>query len=161
RVVRRRRGGRQARRYDVIVAGDIGGTKTVLALYDVSTGTLRERREQIFPCADFGSLEAILDVFLRGRDPHALVGAGFGVAGPVVDGVAKITNLPWTIDARALSARLGGIPTTLLNDLQATALGSLVVENFAELQAQAAPAPHGTIAVIAPGTGLGEAFLVW
>jgi glucokinase len=147
----------------VIVAGDVGGTKTVLALFDVVNGQLIERREQIYPCADYASLEAILDVFLPERDQQRLVGACFGVAGPVVDGVSKITNLPWTIDARALSARLGGIPATLLNDLQSTALGSLAVpkESFAELQPPAAPAPHGTIAVIAPGTGLGEATLVW
>jgi glucokinase len=147
----------------VIVAGDIGGTKTVLALYDVKDGALIERRLQVYPCADYPSLEAIIDVFLSDRDQQRLVGACFGVAGPVVDRVAKITNLPWTIDARALSARLGGIPATLLNDLQATALGSLALpkDAFAELQPQTTPAPTGTIAVIAPGTGLGEATLVW
>ena len=145
----------------MILAGDVGGTKSQLALYELVGGELRARREQIFPCADFPSLEAILDVFLRERDPEALVGACFGVAGPVVDGIAKITNLPWTIDTKAVTARLRGAPVTLINDLQATALGMLVLpaDKFCVLQEATAPAPGGTIAVIAPGTGLGEAFL--
>jgi glucokinase len=143
----------------VILAGDIGGTKTVLALCDGA----RIARTQELLGAEFESFDKILDAFLRQRDTEALVGACFGVAGPVdADGVAKITNLPWTIDARSLSKRFGGIPVTLLNDLQATALGSLVVEpeKFAVLQA-GSPQARGTISVIAPGTGLGEATLVW
>jgi glucokinase len=143
----------------MILAGDIGGTKTVLALCD---GT-RVARSQEFPGAEFESFDKILDAFLRQRDVEALVGACFGVAGPVdSDGVAKITNLPWTIDSRALAKRFGGIAVTLINDLQATALGSLVVdaEKFAVLQ-PGSPQPRGTVSVIAPGTGLGEATLVW
>jgi glucokinase len=148
----------------VILAGDIGGTKTVLALADRSGNSVRVARTQEFQGAEFETFDKILDAFLRARDSEALVGACFGVAGPVdSDGVAKITNLPWTIDSRALVQRFGGIDVTLINDLQATALGSLVVEpeKFAVLQAPASPAPRGTISVIAPGTGLGEATLVW
>ncbi len=143
----------------MILAGDIGGTKTVLALCDRSLAILREA---IYLCADYPSLEAILDVFLSPDERRALAGAGFGVAGPVVDGVAKITNLPWTIDARVLADRLGGIPVALLNDLQATALGVLVLPDtaFAVLQPPAAIVPDATLAVIAPGTGLGEALVV-
>jgi glucokinase len=144
-----------------ILAGDIGGTKTVLALCEVDGGALRIAREAQFPCARYPSLEAILDEFLAGA--AAVAGACFGVAGPVVAGAAKITNLPWTIEERALSARLGGAPVALLNDLQATALGALALPPaaFATLQEPAAPPPpHGAIAVIAPGTGLGEALLV-
>ncbi len=147
----------------MILAGDVGGTKSVIALFD-SSGPLRVLRDKTYPCDDYPSLEAILDDFLRARDVEGLVGACFGVAGPVdANGVSKITNLPWTIDSRALSTRLGGIPVKLINDLQATALGSLVVppDAFAVLQPQAAAAPEGTIAVIAPGTGLGEATLLW
>jgi glucokinase len=145
----------------MILAGDIGGTKTVLAVCDAGGGALRVVREAQFPCASYPSLEAILDEFLPG--PAELTAACFGVAGPVEAGAAKITNLPWTIDARALSARLGGIPVALLNDLQATALGALGLPPgaFATLQQPAAPPPpDATIAVIAPGTGLGEAVLV-
>jgi len=147
----------------VILAGDVGGTKTVLALCDASGGGVRVARSAVFLGAEFDSFEKILDQFLRERDTEALHGACFGVAGPVADGIAKITNLPWTFDARVLSKRFGGISVTLINDLQATALGALVmpVDAFAVLQAQSGPAAHGTIAVIAPGTGLGEATLVW
>jgi glucokinase len=147
----------------VILAGDIGGTKTVLALCNADANGVRVMRLQEFLCADYDSFEKILDAFLRERDAAALSGACFGVAGPVADGVAKITNLPWTIEARPLTSRFGGLPVTLLNDLQATALGALVVptEAFAVLQPQATPAANGTISVIALGTGLGEATLVW
>lgn len=142
----------------MILAGDIGGTKTVLALCDARLAIVREA---VYLCADYPSLEAILDRFLSPADRGALTAACFGVAGPVVAGTAKITNLPWTIDAAALAARLG-VPVALLNDLQATALGALVLPAaaFAVLQPAAEPAPGGTIAVIAPGTGLGESLLV-
>ena len=139
----------------MILAGDIGGTKTVLALCD-ERGT--PVREHVFQCAKFPSLEAILDVFLP--EPQQLFGACFGVAGPVVDGTSKITNLPWVIDARALSKRLTA-PVTLLNDLQATAMGMLALmpSSFTTLQ-QGEVTPGSTIGVIAPGTGLGESLLV-
>lgn len=138
----------------MILAGDVGGTKAVLAVFDPAGHPVRE---QIFHCADFASFEAILAAFA----PGAVTGACFGVAGPVVGGVAKITNLPWTIADASLAAQLGA-PVTLLNDLQATALGMLVLpaEGFAVLQAEAQRALHGTIGVIAPGTGLGAALLV-
>ena len=138
----------------MILAGDIGGTKTVLAICDEAFAIVREA---VYHCADFPSLEAILDQFVQPADRASLRAACFGVAGPVVDGVAKITNLPWTIDAKVVSGRLG-VPVSLLNDLQATALGTLVLPAtaFAVLQPAAAPgAGHDTIAVIAPGTGLG------
>ena len=140
----------------MILAGDLGGTKTALALCDAQG---KISREQLFHVAEYASLEAILDAFLPER--VALQGACIGVAGPVVDGVARITNLPWTIDARALSQKLD-TPVTLLNDLQTTALGALALPSsaFAPLQAQQTPVPTGTIAVVAPGTGFGEALLV-
>lgn len=140
----------------MILGGDIGGTKTLLALCD-DAGKIQ--RDAIYHCAEFGSLDAVIDRFLPTLP--ALTGACFGVAGPVVGGVAKITNLPWAIDARALSTKLGA-PTAVINDLQATALGTLALpgDAFAVLQPQATPAPTGTIAVLAPGTGLGESMLV-
>lgn len=140
----------------MIIAGDIGGTKTVLAICDADGNVVRD---QTFHSADFGSLEAILDGFLA--DGDRVTAACFGVAGPVVDGTARITNLPWTIASAALAERLGGAPVTLINDLQATALGMLALPDTAFCVLQAAPAvPGGTIAVLAPGTGLGEALLV-
>ena len=156
----------------MILAGDIGGTKTVLALCEAAPapgaapGTLAFTivREQVYQCAEFPSLEAVLAAFLPAgapHDPRAMTAACFGVAGPVVDGAAQITNLPWRIDAAELTARLG-VPVALVNDLQATALGALVLPAtaFAVLQPGAAAAPGAAIAVIAPGTGLGEALLV-
>jgi glucokinase len=161
----------------MILAGDIGGTKTVLAIVEerstpppagtdsaghAALPSLAIAREAVYHCADFPSLEAILDQFLRPEDRGTLSAACFGVAGPVVKRTARITNLTWTIDATAIASKLGGIPVSLLNDLQATALGLLVLPDtaFAVLQSAAAPAPGGTIAVIAPGTGLGESLLV-
>ena len=146
-----------------ILAGDVGGTKTVLALFAIDAAAgLRLLRETVTPSASAPSLEAILDGFLAPGEAAALASASFGVAGPVVAGVAKITNLPWTIAAAPLRTRLGGIPVSLLNDLQATALGALAVgpAAFAVLQVGVPTTPGGAIAVIAPGTGLGEALLV-
>jgi glucokinase len=144
----------------VILAGDIGGTKTRLAL--CGDEGPRVIREDMYLADDHPSLEAMLDKFLRGRDVEGLIGACFGVAGPVDSGRAKITNLPWVIDAKLLSQKLGGIPVSLLNDLQATALGTLVLppDAFAVLQEPTTTVKDGPIAVIAPGTGLGEALLV-
>ena len=141
----------------MILAGDTGGTKTLLAVCNDDGSVVREA---IFQAAEFPSLEACVEQFLGGDHP-ALIGACFGVAGPVVGQTAKITNLPWTIDARVLSRAIGGAPVALLNDLQATALGALVVgpDKQSVLQRGEAPA-NATIAVIAPGTGLGEAMLV-
>jgi glucokinase len=145
----------------MILAGDTGGTKTLLALFDGGAMV----RDEIFHCAEFASLEAIVAHFLGDSAP-ALTAAAFGVAGPVLgrglEQAAKITNLPWSITARGLAAQLGGIPVALLNDLQATALGALVLpaDAFAVLQPAQAGIADGTIAVIAPGTGLGEALLV-
>ena len=143
----------------MILAGDVGGTKTVLAICGDQDFAIV--REAVYPCADYPSLEAILDAFLRPGERTGLAAACFGVAGPITDNTSKITNLPWTIDGHAVSAKLG-IPVTLINDLQATALGTLILPDtaFAVLQPAAAPAPHGSIAVIAPGTGLGTALLV-
>jgi glucokinase len=141
----------------MILAGDTGGTKTLLALCNDDASVVRET---IYHAAEYPSLEAIVETFL-GNERPAIGGACFGVAGPVTGQTAKITNLPWTIDARVLSRTIGGAPVTLLNDLQATALGALVVgaDQLAVLQAGEVP-PGATIAVIAPGTGLGEAMLV-
>lgn len=136
----------------MILAGDIGGTKTTLALCDDDGRIEREATEK---SADWASLEQIVDKFAPGH----VRAACFGVAGPVVDGVAKITNLPWTIATTSLANRLHA-KVSLINDLQATAYGMLVLpaSGFATLQA-GTHGPNGTIAVIAPGTGLGEALL--
>jgi glucokinase len=149
----------------VIFAGTIGASKTVLALCNVDEHGVRVVRTQRYASQELASLDKALDLFLRERDIEALSGACFGVAGPVVDGVARVTNLGWVLDAASLSKKFG-ITVSLINDLQATALGSLVVapDKLVVLQE---PAPgagaltaHPPIAVLAVGTGLGEATLV-
>jgi glucokinase len=144
----------------MLLAGDIGGTKTNLAVYMPAAGRLGEPRlEKTFPSSEYPSLEAIIQEFLKqvdGKIEHA----AFGVAGPVVDGSATITNLPWHMSEAQLGATLD-IPTVkLLNDLAATAhsvpyltAGDLSTLNIGE------PDPQGAVAIIAPGTGLGEAFI--
>ncbi|CAL1238994.1 glucokinase [Candidatus Methylocalor cossyra] len=145
----------------MLLAGDVGGTKTVLAQYEKSTDGLERVRERIYPSADYGSLEEIVAEFLNDQSVP-LEAACFGVAGPVVDGRCEVTNLPWTIDERALSAATGVARVKLLNDLQAMALGLLRLgpEEWLELNPDAEPAP-GNRAVLAAGTGLGEAILYW
>ncbi|MGB9633930.1 MAG: glucokinase, partial [Chloroflexaceae bacterium] len=109
----------------------------------------------------YRNLEEIVSAFLA-THPTSLEGACFGVAGPVINQRAEITNMPWVIDGRAVSAHLGGVPVTLINDLVAFAqsVPYLQPEHLETLN-PGAPDPQGTIAVIAPGTGLGEAYLTW
>lgn len=161
----------------MILAGDVGGTKTVLALFerarpDDPHSELVVAREERFASADHAGLEDIIAAFLAGADDAATTGATppivptaacFGVAGPVVGRRAKITNLPWTIDADAIAARFGIARVALLNDLQAAAYGALHLpaDQLAVLQSGPTPAAVGNIAVVSAGTGLGEAILYW
>ncbi len=145
----------------MLLAGDIGGTKTVLALYSAEAGSHAPLREQTFASGRYASLEAIITEFL-GQGEEAVTGSVFAVAGPVVGGRATITNLPWVIDEQLLREAFAFQAANLLNDLEAIAcavphLHSEEVEVLNEGRAM----PGGTIAVIAPGTGLGEAFLTW
>jgi glucokinase len=145
----------------MLLAGDIGGTKTVLAFFSEEGGPHRPLAEETYPSANYASLEAIVAEF-AGTHKKEIRGACFGVAGPVHEGRVRVTNLPWVVDGQALSQTLGGVPVTLLNDLEAVAgaIPILEAEDLATLQA-GEPVSCGPIAVIAPGTGLGEAFLVW
>ncbi len=144
----------------MILAGDIGGTKTALGLYTRSGAGLAAVRTEEFPSRNFASLEAVAAAFLREAEKAQLRAACFAVAGPVIAGAAQLTNLPWTVDAAALAAITARV--SVINDLQAAALGSLHLEpaDFCTL-AGGNPGARGNIAVIAAGTGLGEAFLVW
>ncbi|MGI9590318.1 MAG: glucokinase [Myxococcota bacterium] len=147
----------------MILAGDIGGTKTAVALYERADGELREVAGEVFPSRDHGSLDAIIERFLAGHPDRTVDAACFGVAGAVIDGRAATTNLPWSeVSEAALSRAVAGAPAKLLNDLQAAALGMQVLPESARValnpQGEARP---GNIAVIAAGTGLGEAFLAW
>lgn len=146
----------------MILAGDVGGTKTVVALYELTDAGIREIRAREFASQKYPSLEAILSEFLDLGVTLPQV-ACFGVAGPIVDGKVQITNLPWRLDERTLAAFTQGRRAKLLNDLEATAYGMLFLrdEELAVLLEGQNPRREGNVAVIAAGTGLGEAFLYW
>lgn len=145
----------------MLLAGDIGGTKTNLAVFSAETGWRVPHAEATFPSATYLSLEALVQAFLAQHD-FSVDRASFGVAGPVVAGRATITNLPWVMEETQLQQALHIPSVSLLNDLDAIAhavpfLESQDLHTLNEGQ----PVSGGAIAVIAPGTGLGEAFLTW
>ena len=145
----------------IVLSGDIGGTKTRLALFESDGRKLQTLVENSFPSSDHASLDEIVSIFLHDTDA-ACEGACFGVAGPVQDGRCRTTNLPWEIDATAMQRKLGLREVRLLNDLEANAWGipALGPEDLYLLQPGAAEA-RGNAAVIAAGTGLGEAGMYW
>ena len=140
-----------------VLAGDIGGTKTRLAIIDVDGTRLQTVAEETYASQDHASLRAIVQAFI-GRHAHPVAAACFGIAGPVRDNVAQATNLPWHIDAAELEARFPIGRVFLLNDLEANAWGipTLGDGDIFELHAGRAN-PRGNAAIIAAGTGLGEA----
>jgi glucokinase len=142
----------------MILAGDIGGTKTDLAVFDADLGLVAR---QEFASREHGSLDELVRAF---SDQHRLAidRACFGIAGPVRGGIVTATNLPWTVSAGELSRTLGIDAARLINDLEATAFGVGVLgqDDLATLHA-GAPDASGHAAVIAAGTGLGEAGLYW
>jgi glucokinase len=145
----------------ILLAGDIGGTKTDLALFSPERGPRAPLAEATFSSAEYPSLEALAQEFLR-RARSPVSAACFGVAGPVMDGQARITNLPWVIEEGRLGEVLHLPSVRLLNDLDAIAhaVPTLHSVDLDTLHAGSAVS-GGAIAVIAPGTGLGEAFLTW
>jgi glucokinase len=148
----------------MLLAGDIGGTKTNLALFKDKEDLHSPMHEAKFPSADYATLAALVHDFLSQRDLTGIPieRAVFGVAGPVVAGKAKATNLPWNIEESQLEQALNIPAVTLLNDLaaMATAIPLLTRADLFTLN-EGKPARHGTLAVVAPGTGLGEATLTW
>jgi glucokinase len=145
----------------MLLAGDIGGTKTLLALYSPAAGARRPVAEAEFHSASYPGLDAIAREFLA-REKRTADCACFDVAGPVISGRAHLTNLPWDVEEAALCRSLGLQRVMLLNDLKAIAYAVPHLEP-ADLHTinPGTPEPNGPIAVVAPGTGLGEAFLVW
>lgn len=143
-----------------VLSGDIGGTKTRLAVIIADGTRLRTEREQSYASRDYAVFEDLLGDFLQGSDVPSR--AAFGIAGPVQGRVALTTNLPWRIDADAVQTRFGFDQCILLNDLEATACGlpALGAGDLLTLNA-GAPDAVGNEAVIAAGTGLGEAGLFW
>jgi glucokinase len=145
----------------MLIVGDIGGTKTALAVYDPEIGARQPVKKKIYPSGKYASLEAMLKEFVKDVDEH-ITQACFGVAGPVLDDQARVTNLSWVIQKDSLSQALGGVPVWLLNDLGSIANGIPFLEDSdLETIHDGESVEHGAIAVIAPGTGLGEAFMTW
>jgi glucokinase len=145
----------------MLIAGDIGGTKTRLALVSAEAGPRNFLAEEEFRSVDYSGLQPILEAFLAKAGGHA-TSACFAVAGPVIGGRAHLTNLPWDLEEAALCTALDLQRVTLLNDLAALAhaVPHLRPEETIAVNAGKALA-HSPIAVLAPGTGLGEAFLIW
>jgi glucokinase len=155
----------------MILAGDIGGTKCNLAVFEEHGASLHLVFKRRYATSAFSGLEHLIDAFFHecqietGVVPHARISAaGFGVAGAVVDGRLVANNIPWELTASALARKLGlGLEQlTLINDLVATAYGlvHLSAEDFLVLN-EGVPQPNGNQALIAAGTGLGEAMIFW
>ena len=145
----------------MILAGDIGGTKTLLGLFDSVPARPRAIAVRTFGTLDFPDLPSMIETFLDGNDTReaSISNACFGVAGPVIGEAAELTNVPWRVDARQVASAFGA-QVTLLNDLQAMAY-SIPVLKASEVHAlqEGEALRGGNIALIAAGTGLGEALL--
>ena len=145
----------------MLLIGDIGGTKTELAVISREVGLRAPVLEARFASADYASLETMIETFLA-QTTFPIEWACFAVAGPVVSGRAEITNLPWIIDEAQIAARFNLHGVRLLNDLEAMAYAvPLLGPDDLLTLSPGEPVAHGAIAVVAPGTGLGEAFLTW
>ena len=146
----------------MFLAGDIGGTKTNLALYAYEDNRLTALKNASYPSKDHATLAEMVRLFL-GESLADIQQACFGVAGPVKGGVVQVTNLPWIVDAAALRSELKFKHVSLLNDLEANAYGinTLLPHELLSLNPQGDPRQVGNRALIAAGTGLGEAGLLW
>jgi len=145
-----------------ILAGDVGGTKTDLAVYALEpNGELRVVREAAFPSRRYSGLEDMLREFLTPSPPR-VAAAALGIAGPVVDrACVSATNLPWRVEAEHLATTIGCDRLVLLNDLETTAYGTLFLAPAELHTLQLGVERPGNRAVIAAGTGLGQAMLFW
>jgi len=147
---------------EMLLAGDIGGTKTLLGLFSAAPERPTPVEIGEFITLDYDGLEPMIREFLRARlvEPRRIEAACFGVAGAVTEQVARLTNVPWRVEGAALAEAFAFRRTRVLNDLEALAYGVTVLQpgEIAVLQ-RGVPVPGGNAAVIAAGTGLGEALL--
>lgn len=142
-----------------LLAGDIGGTKTNMALYSYDGTTFTLLKEDKFRTKDYSDLGKMIADFLSGnKTPDRMC---FGVAGPVLNGKVKITNVPWGIDSNEIAKLYNNIPVHLINDLETTAYGLAVLEEKDLHIIHESKHTPGNWGIIAPGTGLGEAGLYW
>ena len=145
-----------------IIAGDLGGTKTLLQLVEVLPGGRKTVAEQRYESGGFATFEALVADFVGRAGSLPVDAACFAVAGPVFGDSAEITNLGWSISAPALAAAFAIPHVALINDFHAVALGVplLAPADLVSLN-QGKRVPHAPIAILGAGTGLGEANLVW
>jgi len=145
----------------MILAGDIGGTNARLACFQFQNGRLHLVSERVFPSREHRDLGEIVSRFLDESRTRPEV-ACFGIAGPVRNGRVETSNLPWVIEQARLAQQIHLPATLLINDLEAIAwgMGALTAGDLVPLNRVSGPAV-GNQAVIAPGTGLGEAGLFW
>ena len=145
----------------LVLCGDIGGTKTRLGICETDGVRVRIQEQVDFASADYPALENTAQEFL-GSAAHGCKSACFAVAGPVQGQRCETTNLPWLVDAEALTSALGIDRVRLLNDLEATAWGISALDPSDLFSLHPGKAdPQGNVSVIAAGTGLGEAGLYW
>jgi len=143
----------------MILAGDVGGTKVYLGLFDFVEGKLTHGREQRYPAREYSGLEEIVREFLGADRVSA---ACFGVPGPVREGRLRLTNLPWTLDSRELATHLGIDYVFLINDLEANGYGIAELDSKQIFTLSEGDASQiGNRALLSAGTGLGQCFLVW
>jgi glucokinase len=142
-----------------VLIGDLGGTKTILAIVSDASGPRQLLHEKTFPSNHYASLEMIIEEYL-GEISLQIDQACLAVAGPITNGRATITNLSWVVDSERLQSTFHLASVVLINDLEsvAYAIPALESDDIRTIH-EGAPVPGGTIGVIAPGTGLGEAFL--
>lgn len=148
----------------MILAGDVGGTKVHLALYNFAAGRLAPVRDHKFPASEYATLDDVVKAFLaqNTEKKEDIVAACFGCPGPVRDGRLKLTNLPWTLDVRDLQRSVGIEHIFLINDLEANGYGipELAPESLCTLR-EGDPRSVGHRGLVSAGTGLGECLLIW
>ena len=144
-----------------VLAGDIGGTKTSLAIFEVNGTTLDMLALETYPSQEYASLKEIVRQFVDTQGHHYDWGS-FGIAGPVRNNRAETTNLPWLIDGNQLAEEIGFRKVWLMNDLEANAWGISALEekDFCVLS-EGKPDPNGNASIVSAGTGLGQAGLYW
>ncbi len=145
----------------MLLAGDVGGTKTALALFEARGAELTLAREAELPSREFPKLEDAIVRFLADGPRGPVEAACFGVAGPVVNGRCVATNLPWVVDETDLAARIPAGRVRLLNDLEAMGHGVLALAPSSLATLQPGTPRAGSRVLLAAGTGLGEALLIW
>lgn len=157
---KKKKKGSEEQKECIVLAGDVGATKTNMALFKWEPGCLILLHEARYHSSDYKDINGLLDEFQKGySSPDAIC---LGVAGPVLDGHAKLSNINWEIDGDTISDRFGIQKAHLINDLEATGYGlAMLTEGDIKTIQTGSKKPVGNAAIIAPGTGLGEAGLYW